>query len=177
MKPASTFVNIPLDAAFMSGAIFSQIHLAGRRMESQSSPPVTTILLIDDDDNDRAYYAERIRIGIPDCTILESRDGRSGLELYRARKIDCIVTELVLPDMSGFEFLLEVVPRRSKPAIAVVFLTRALWKSLQDLAIRNGAQAYLRKHFTSGDELTQIIPKAIARVGATGKHRQQSLSL
>jgi len=138
--------------------------------------PLTTILLIDDNDKDRTYYAERIRIGIPDCIVLEARDGRYGLELYRSRRIDCIVTELALPDMSGFELLINVVPRVSKPAIAVIFLTRVVWKSVSYIAITNGAQAYLVKRFTSGDELTQIISKVIARVGPTQKDRLPSWS-
>ena len=108
-------------------------------LSSTTSSPFTTILLIDDNDKDRTYYAERIQRGIPDCTVLEARDGRSGLDLYRSRKIDCILTDVHLPDMSGFELLLEVVPRASKPAVAVIFLTQSASKPLHDLAIKNGA--------------------------------------
>src|SRR5262247_3129841 len=96
-------------------------------VSSRSSFPVTTILLIDDQDKDRTYYAERIRSGISDCMVLEARDGRSGLALYRSLKIDCIITEVYLPDRSGFELLLEVVPQPSQPATAVVALTQAVW--------------------------------------------------
>jgi len=46
--------------------------------------PTTTILLIDNNDKDRTYYADRIRIGLPDCHVLESKDGSSGLELYKS---------------------------------------------------------------------------------------------
>lgn len=139
-------------------------------MEGQSRP-LTTILLIDDNDKDRTYYAESIQRGIPDCTVLEAKDGQSGLALYRSRTIDCIITELYLPDMSGFELLVEVVPRVSKPAMAVIFLTRATTRSLLDLAINNGALAFLVKRITSGNELTQIIPKVIALVGPKEKTR------
>jgi DNA-binding NarL/FixJ family response regulator len=134
-------------------------------LSTTTASPFTTILLIDDSDKDRTYYAERLRIGIPDCTVLEARDGRSGLALYRSWRIDCIITELSLPDMSGFELLIEVVPQASQPAIAVVILTRVVSRSLCDLAMRRGAHASVVKRFTSGDELAQIIPKAIAWVG------------
>jgi DNA-binding NarL/FixJ family response regulator len=75
--------------------------------------------------------------------------------------------------MSGYELLVELVPRASKPAIAVVMLTRAVWRPLNDLALQHGAQAYLVKRFTSGHELGEIIQKAIARVGPTRKDRKQ----
>ena len=130
-----------------------------------------SILLIDDNNKERTYYAERIRMGISDCTVLEARDGRSGLALYRSRKIDCIITELYLPDMSGLELLVEVVPQASQPAMAVILLTRNASKPIHDLAIRNGAQAFFVKRFTSGEELTQMIPKAIASVGPNEKTR------
>jgi len=137
------------------------------------SSPFTTILLIDDNDKDRTYYAERIRIGIPDCIVLEAKDGRSGLALYRSQRIDCIITEVYLPDMSGYELLIEVVPRANKPTIAVIILTRAVWRTFYDLAIQHGAQAFIVKRFTSGDDLVQVIPTAIAWVGPNEKDRQQ----
>ena len=135
-------------------------------MASQSQ--FTTILLIDDNDKDRTYYAERIRMGIPECTVLEAKDGRSGLDLYRSRKIDCLITEVHLPDMSGFELLIELVPRASTPAIAVILLTQKVSTPLHDLAIHNGAQGFFVKRFTSGDELAQFIPKAMARIKQSG---------
>jgi DNA-binding NarL/FixJ family response regulator len=142
-------------------------------MDLSPSTPLTTVLLIDDNDKDRTYYAKRIRMGIPDCMVLEARDGQSGLALYRSRKIDCILTEVYLPDMSGFELLIELVPRAIKPAVAVIILTRTVSKPLNALAMQLGAQGFFVKRFTSGDELRQIIPRTIARIGPDEKTRQQ----
>ena len=141
-----------------------------------SYSPLTTILLIDDNDQDREYYAERIRSGIPDCTVLETKYGRAGLDLYRSRKIDCVITEIYLPDMSGFEVLIELVPRASKPAVAVIMLTCGVMRPLRDLAINNGAQAFFVKRLTSGDELVQTLQKAVAWIGPDEKDRQHHWS-
>ena len=116
-----------------------------------TNPPATTILLVDDNDNDRTYYADRLKFSLPDCVVLEARDGRSGLQLYKSRHIDCIITELSLPDMSGFEVLLTVVQRPSQPAIAVVILTRAALSPLTDIALCNGAQAFLVKPYSRAE--------------------------
>ena len=123
-----------------------------------------TILLIDDNNKDRSYYAEHIRMGLPNCYVLEARDGHSGLELYRSHRLDCIVTELDLPDMSGFELLLAAVPRVSQSEVAVIILARIATKALADIAHTNGAQAFLLKRSTAGDELVPVIQKAIATV-------------
>ena len=129
-------------------------------------PAMTTILLIDDNDKDRTYYADQVKIFIPDCIVLEAQDIRSGLELYQSRQIDCIVTEIHLPDSSGFELLIDLVPDASdEPPVAVVMLTRLSKPGLAQLAKTNGAQAFFVKRLTSGDELAQAIEKAIARVG------------
>jgi DNA-binding NarL/FixJ family response regulator len=132
----------------------------------------TTILLIDGNGHDRTYYADRLKFSIPDCVVLEAKDGKSGLEVYKSRRVDCIVHEVYLPDMSGFELLVALVPLASRPPVAVLILTRKPVRGLRDLARANGAQELLVKQQTSGEELAQVILKAIAVVGPTHKDRQ-----
>jgi DNA-binding response OmpR family regulator len=67
--------------------------------------PTTSVLLIDSNANERAFYADGLKRCSPDYLKLEATDGRSGLDLYRSRRIDCVVLELALPDQSGFALL------------------------------------------------------------------------
>ena len=129
-----------------------------------TDPTATTILLVDGNDKDRTYYVDRIKSALPDYIVLEAKDGLSGLNLYHSRRVDCIVTELHLPDMSGFELLLEVNPHASKPEVAVIILARMAWRAVIDMAKDNGAQAFLVKRATAGEELIPVIQKAIATV-------------
>ena len=138
---------------------------------SSSDAASTIILLIDGNDKDRTYYADRLKFSIPECVVLEAKTGQSGLELCRSRRIDCLVTELDLPDMSGFQLLVTVVPPASQPPLAVVILGRTSTPELVNLAKNSGAQAFLVKRLTAGDELAQVIQKAIALVGPTHKDR------
>jgi CheY-like chemotaxis protein len=108
---------------------------------------------------------------ISGCTVLEARDGRSGLDLYRSRRIDCIISELCLPDMSGYELLHEVVPRVGQPEIPIILLASIARMGLADMAKASGAQALLWKH--TGNELIPVIRRVIAQVGPTEKDRQQ----
>jgi CheY-like chemotaxis protein len=62
-----------------------------------ADPPPTTILLVDSFDKDRTYYTDRLKNSLPDCAILEAKDGQTALDLYHSRRVDCIVTELQLP--------------------------------------------------------------------------------
>lgn len=121
-------------------------------------------LFIDGHDEDRRYFADRLALCSPEYLIQEATSGASGLDLCRSQTFDCVVLELVLPDMSGFEVLLQLVPRAKEPDIAVVILTKLCWPSFHGLALANGAQACLAKTRISGDDLDREIRRAIAAV-------------
>jgi DNA-binding NarL/FixJ family response regulator len=131
-----------------------------------SSP---TILFIDHHDDDRQYWVQRLRMSSPEYVILEASTGKSGITICRSQRIECIVSELTLPDMSGFDVLLQLVPKPRHPEIALIFLTRLILAPMKDLALNNGAQAYLVKSHSSGDELDTTIHKALASVAPTRK--------
>ncbi len=124
----------------------------------------TTILLVDPDIQYREYYAYRLRVSSTNYDVITAATGRSGLDICARQPIDCVVLELDLPDMSGFEVLAKLVPRFYHPEIAVIILTRLPNPFLLDLAIKNGAQAALQKTVGSGDLLAPSILKAISTV-------------
>ena len=70
-----------------------------------------------------------------------------------------------LPDMSGFEVLVTLVPRVRRPDMAVIILTNITLTEMATFALNSGAQAYLIKSRTSGEDLDGEVHKAIAAVG------------
>ena len=123
-----------------------------------------SILFIDGADIDRQYYAERLKAGCPDLLIYQADSGKRGLELFYANLIDCVILELGLPDMSGFEVLTQLVPIARTPEIPVIILTQLSSLPLMQVAKLNGAQAILQKSTASGDHLIKAVLKALARV-------------
>jgi len=124
----------------------------------------TTVLLIDSDSQYRLYYAQCLHASSSNYDVVEATTGRSGLDICARQAINCVVLEIDLPDMSGFEVLAKLVPRTDHPEIAVIVLTRLPNPFLLDLAIKNGAQAAFQKTVGSGDLLVQSILKAISTV-------------
>ncbi|HKY73492.1 MAG TPA: response regulator [Nitrospira sp.] len=124
----------------------------------------TTVLLIDPHKEDREYWTQRLNVSSPDYVVLEADTGKAGLLLCRQQRVDCVLVELALPDMSGFEVLVKLVPRARHPEIAVIVLTRLALHPMADLAIKNGAQEYLVKPHISGDDLDWAIQKAMFAV-------------
>ena len=131
--------------------------------------PSTTILFIDHHDDDRQYWVQRLRISLPDYVVLEASTGKAGLAICRSQRVECVISELSLPDMSGFEVLLALVPKPRHPEVAFIFLTRLILSPMRHLALNNGAHAYLVKSHSSGDELNITIHKALAHVAPTRK--------
>ena len=141
-------------------------------MPTDSELPVTSLLLIDGSKNQRAYWRDQLKSCSLHYEILEASDSQSGLALYRSRRIDCVVLELSLPDQSGFQTLVDLVPIATRPHIAVVVLTLMTYPEVWELAKENGAYVCLAKQFTSGEDLDRAIQRAIAFVGEISKEAQ-----
>jgi len=138
-------------------------------MFPNSELPSTSVLLIDGFDADRIYFADQLKRCSLDYQIIEAADGQSGLEVYRSRRIDCVVLELTLPDRSGFEVLMALVPRASRSQIAVIVLTQLTHQGLWELAKNNGAYVCFVKRHTTGEDLDRAIRRAVALMGQLPK--------
>ena len=121
------------------------------------------ILFIDGNQEDRRYYSDRIKESSSESIVFEADTGLAGLTFLEEHSVDCVILELDLPDMSGFEVLTKLIPRVRDPQVAVIVLTLLRNEYLLTLALRNGAQAALHKSMVSGDILHETILKAIAK--------------
>lgn len=59
------------------------------------------VLLVDDDANFRAILGEVLRA--EGCTVREAANGREALQMARAHKPDLILTDLMMPTMTGWD--------------------------------------------------------------------------
>ncbi|BCA56011.1 hypothetical protein W02_31510 [Nitrospira sp. KM1] len=123
-----------------------------------------SVLFVDSDDEARQYFADRLKLSSPHYHIVQAISGQRGKEIYRAVPLDCVILELDLADMSGFELLIHLVPIARHPQIPVIVLTRVLNLDLIDLAIENGAFAGLRKSATTGDMLDVMVRRGVATI-------------
>ena len=135
----------------------------------------TSVLLIDGSQRQRAYWVEQLKQASPNYQIVEASDGQSGLDLFRSRRIDCVVLEVGLPDDSGFPTLVNIVPIASKPQVPVVVLTQIPYPGVWELAKQNGAYACFHKPRTSAEDLDKAIRHAIEFVGQMPKEDRYRL--
>ena len=128
------------------------------------------IVLIDGHTEDREYYADRLKTSSSRYAVTEAATGRFGIALCQRQLPDCVVLELDLPDISGFEVLIKLVSRPLKPEVGVIILTRLCMPLLLDAALKNGAQAVINKSMGSGDLLERNVLRAIV---ATQRDRKK----
>ena len=123
-----------------------------------------TVLMIDDNAEDLKSWSKLLSESSSQYLILKAQTVRTGLDLYKSQKVDCVVLDLDMDDSSGFEVLLHLIPDRKLPGIAVVVLTRLRNPTLHQTVLHHGAQVCLVKQCTSARDLDDAIQKAVCSV-------------
>jgi CheY-like chemotaxis protein len=129
-------------------------------VRSMSNSPL--LLFVDGNLSDCEYYSSRLRTSSSDLHIVHAATGRSGLAFCERQAVNCVVLEIDLPDMSGFEVLLKLIQRPHQSGMVVLILTRLSNPLFLKAAITNGAQAAFCKGFTSVEILEEAMRKALS---------------
>jgi CheY-like chemotaxis protein len=132
--------------------------------QGQVTKKPVSILIVDSDDKERYDLVAQLTQVSSTCVFHHAATGKTALEFLASHCVDCVLLELDLKDMSGFEVLNSLVPCPSKPRIAVVVRTRLTHPSLLTVARQNGAQAAFVRNGTPPEMVHAAIAEAIAAV-------------
>ena len=115
----------------------------------------TSILIIDDDPNIRKYLERTLaKYGFNPAS---SADGERGFQRFMEEHFDLIITDLIMPDISGLEVLKRI--KESAPDTPVIIISGLGTTEDVIKALRNGADDYLVKPLEP-----EIVLHAIDRV-------------
>jgi len=122
------------------------------------------VLLIEDDDLLREVLARSLVAAGHE--VVEASNGIEGIDLYRARPADVVVTDLVMPLQEGVETIMQL--RKFRRDIPIVAMSGGVPNSKLYLGIAGkiGAQKILPKPFTPA-QLQEAIKEALAAVKPT----------
>jgi CheY-like chemotaxis protein len=110
------------------------------------------ILIIDDSPYMRSKIREALKhIG---CTFLEADTGLKGLYMILAQSPDCVLLDLIMPDIDGLKVLKNLRDEHSK--IPVIVVTSDIQKIVRKECLELGAKAFINKPFNA-DELSTIV--------------------
>lgn len=110
-----------------------------------------TILVIDDQECVRMLL--KLVLEGAGFQVSEATNGRHGLELFRKRPADLVITDIAMPEMNGLEFMLELT--KAFLDIKVIAMTGASLEELQRAKLL-GARQIFQKPFN-----TQALLRAV----------------
>jgi DNA-binding NtrC family response regulator len=106
---------------------------------------MATILIIDDEERIRALL--RTTLEAAGYEVTGAPNGRVGLELYRHRPTDLVITDIVMPELNGLDMLLELT-REFLHAKVIAISGAGGEKNVLDAAKLLGARRTFQKPFS-----------------------------
>lgn len=86
--------------------------------------------------------------------VTHSKSGGRGAELAREDRPDCIILDLMLPDLNGYRVCEEI--RKTDPAVPILILTARSQEADKIRGLEAGADDYVTKPFSIGELVARI---------------------
>lgn len=159
---AAEQVPAPLSGTILPGAAVSSAPVAPvapAAAAAKSAPAETekdaqtVVLVVEDNDELRGVVADIVS---GSYGVLTARTGREALEVLAAETVDLIVSDLMMPEMDGYELCEFVKSDMRYSHIPVIQLTAKASVEDRIKGLENGADAYIEKPFSSDHLLVQI---------------------
>ena len=105
-------------------------------------PSDIRLLIVDDDPLGLYALTEAIKQRVESIVIDRAASGKEAFERLSEERYDCVISDVLMPQMDGLEFL--AMSRQIYPKMAVILMT-AGDPSIRDEALENGAFAFFLK--------------------------------
>lgn len=96
--------------------------------------------------------------------VVEAENGKHALNVLKSEDVDLIISDWMMPEMTGIEFLKVCKEDDEKKKIPFIMVTAEGQKDSVMEAIKSGVDNYIVKPFTP-DKLKEAIDRARARAG------------
>lgn len=117
------------------------------------------ILIIEDDEFFRELMSKKLVSG--GFAVSEAVDGEKGLERVKKSKPDLILLDILLPNIDGFDVLLNLKGNPETAAIPVVILSNLSSKEDIEKGLKLGASDFLIKSQVASEEIIEKIKNLI----------------
>jgi diguanylate cyclase (GGDEF)-like protein len=128
-------------------------------------------LVVDDDEDVREMLQYAVSMLGHDCLV--AADGRQALALQRAQRVDVILSDWCMPEMSGIELCQRVRARPTPEYTCFVFMTALTDRAHVLEALRAGADYYLTKPIDL-EQLEARLSSAVRVIGGQQRLRNEA---
>jgi CheY-like chemotaxis protein len=140
------------------------IEAALERLKDFAAPRTKRLLVVEDDDIERQSIVELLRH--EDIELLAVATGREALDALRERTYDCVVLDLRLPDVSGFDLLERFQAEPALRDLPVVVFTGKELSCNDELRLKTMAKSIILKDVQSPERLLDETSLFLHRVVA-----------
>jgi CheY-like chemotaxis protein len=143
------------------------------RIKDYAAPRRKRLLLVEDDEAERKGVSELL--GFTDIEIATAETGAAALSQLREQPPDCVVLDLKLPDMSGFEVLEKIRDDEDLSDVPVVVFTGRELSADEDAKLRTMARSVVVKGVESPERLLDETSLFLHRIVADLPAAKQSM--
>ncbi|MDF0554701.1 response regulator [Kamptonema sp. UHCC 0994] len=118
------------------------------------SERLPTVLVVDDNPDLRTYVARILRQA--NFSVVLARNGAEGLEMAKSDDPDVIVTDLMMPVVSGLDLIRMIREDDLLKGTPVILLTAKADEDTRIEGVERGADAYLSKPFNDRELLAEV---------------------
>ena len=130
--------------AFMNKPVTTDgLAVALERIKEFAAPRVRELLVVEDDPAEQMSIAELI--GFDDVSITAVGSGAEALRALRTKTFDCVVLDLRLPDISGFDLLTEIQKDPGLRDLPIVVFTGRELSEAEETELRQKAKSIVIK--------------------------------
>lgn len=115
---------------------------------------MNTILLLEDDKNLRETLVDIFEF--KDFQVLTATNGREGLKMVDEFAPDIIISDVMMPEMDGLEFLKILKENPQTEITPVIMITANTLKEVKFAGLEHGANDYITKPFDSRELLLKV---------------------
>lgn len=119
------------------------------------------ILIVDDNKTVRTLLGLNLRKA--NYEVIEADNGLDGLSVANAEKPDLVISDILMPQMDGFEFCKRVRETSEIPMVPFIFLTSIDQVATEVRGFRTGADDYLIKSNIKKEDLLAKVDALLAK--------------
>ncbi len=129
------------------------------------------ILIVDDNKTVRTLLALNLRKA--NYEVIEAENGMQGLSIANEQKPDLVISDILMPQMDGFEFCRRVRETSEIPLVPFIFLTSIDQVATEVRGFRTGADDYLIKSNIKKEELLAKVAALLEKSNDLRRAEQQ----
>ncbi len=121
--------------------------------------PTKNLLVVDDSATTRMLISLTLKKeGV--YRIVEVSNGREAVDKLSVEPVDCVLTDINMPQMNGFDLISYIRSQHREPKLPIIVITTKGEEEDRDRGMAQGANAYLTKPI-SGPKLVSLVKELL----------------